>query len=66
LSETIQYAKDAVELIQASGGVSFVLSAYSKLAWAYFYDKKYKSALLTAQEAQFLLEETKTPLPCCI
>ena len=66
LSETIQYAKDAVELIQASDGVSFVLSAYSKLAWAYFYDKKYKSALLTAQEAQFLLEETKTPLPGCI
>jgi hypothetical protein len=66
LSETVQYAKEAVELSQVSGNVSLVLSAYSKLAWAYFYDKKYKSALLTAQEAQFLLEETKTPLPGCI
>ncbi len=65
-TETIQYARHAVTLSKEAGDVSFQLSAYSKLAWAYFYDKKYKLALETAQEAQFLLERSSTLLPPCI
>jgi transcriptional regulator with XRE-family HTH domain len=65
-TETIQYARHAVTLSKEMGNISFQLSAYSKLAWAYFYDKKYKLALETAQEAQFLLDRSSTPLPPCI
>jgi transcriptional regulator with XRE-family HTH domain len=62
-AETIQYARHAVALSKEMGDISFQLSAYSKLAWAYYYDKKYKLALETAQEAQFLLERSGAPLP---
>ena len=57
------YAADAVKYGKEAGNASLLLSAYSKLAWAQFYNKKYSSALLTAQEAQSFLEQTKTPLP---
>jgi hypothetical protein len=65
LTEIIQYAKDAVALSKETGDILLQLSAYSKLAWAYYanYDKKYGAALATAQEAQFLLEQSATPLP---
>lgn len=66
LTEAIHYAKEAVVYSQEAEDISLQLSAYSKLAWAYLYDKKYKLALETAQEAQFLLEQTTTPLPSCI
>lgn len=65
-TETIHYAKEAMEYSKETEDISLQLSAYSKLAWAYFYDKKYRSALETAQEAQFLLEQTDAPLPPCI
>jgi hypothetical protein len=57
------YAAQAVEYSKVAENVPLLLSAYSKLAWAQFYNKKYSPALLTAQEAQSLLEQTKTPLP---
>ena len=66
LTEAIQYAKEAVVYSKEAEDISLQLSAYSKLAWAYLYDKKYTMALETAQEAQFLLEQTTTPLPPCI
>lgn len=51
----VQYARDAVAFSQETSDVSLQLSAYNKLAWAYFYDKKYAPALTTAQEAEALL-----------
>jgi transcriptional regulator with XRE-family HTH domain len=49
--ETLQYAKNAVALSKETDDISLQLSAYSKLAWAYFYLKKDGLALSTAQEA---------------
>jgi tetratricopeptide (TPR) repeat protein len=68
---TIQYAQDAVVLSKEADDISFQLSAYSKLAWAYFYAKKYLPALATAQEAEALLQQhlqqlNVQPLPSCI
>lgn len=54
-TETLQYAKNAVALCKETGDISLQLSAYSKLAWGYFYDKQYTPALRTAQEAEGLL-----------
>jgi tetratricopeptide (TPR) repeat protein len=63
LTETLQYAKDAVALSKETGDILLQLSSYSKLAWTYLYVKKYGAALATAQEAQVLLEQSATPLP---
>ncbi len=64
-AETIQYAKNAVALSKETGDISLQLSAYSKLAWGYFYSKKYSSACKVAQEAETLLlhysQNTNTP-----
>ncbi len=54
-TETIQYAKNAVALSKETGDISLQLSAYSKLAWGYFYSKKYSSGHKVAQEAETLL-----------
>jgi len=54
-TETLQYAKNALALCKETGDISLQLSAYSKLAWGYFYDKQYPLALKTAQEAEGLL-----------
>jgi transcriptional regulator with XRE-family HTH domain len=54
-TETIQYARHAVGLSKEAGDISLQLSAYSKLAWAYFHDKKYSLALAPAQKAEALL-----------
>ncbi len=68
LADAIQYAKDAVVYSQETEDTSLQLSAFSKLSWAYFYDKKYILALKTAQKAQFLLEQeqTRSSIPPCI
>lgn len=55
-TETIQYAKDAVSLSKETENISLQLSAHSKLAWAYFYTRKYTPALTTAQQAKMLLQ----------
>jgi transcriptional regulator with XRE-family HTH domain len=55
-TETVQYAKQAVSLSQETDDIALQLSAYSKLAWTYYYDKKYLPALMTAQEAQARLQ----------
>jgi len=57
ITETTKYAKDAITYSKETGDISLQLSAYSKLAWAYLYDKQYGLALKTAQEAQYLLEQ---------
>jgi transcriptional regulator with XRE-family HTH domain len=54
-TETLQYAKNALALCKETGDISLQLSAYSKLAWGYLYDKQYTAALRTAQEADGLL-----------
>ncbi|MBV9228090.1 MAG: helix-turn-helix transcriptional regulator [Chloroflexi bacterium] len=69
--ETIQYARDAVARSKDTGNISLQLSAYSKLAWAYFHDKQYMPALATAQEAeahldQYLRLPNTQPLHPCI
>jgi len=51
-TEVIQYAKQAVAFSKQTDDISLQLSAYSKLAWAYFYNKQYMLALTTAQEAE--------------
>ncbi|HEU0003258.1 MAG TPA: helix-turn-helix transcriptional regulator [Ktedonobacteraceae bacterium] len=56
-TETLQYAKNAVALCKETGDISLQLSAYSKLAWGYFYDKQYSSALKTAQKAEGLFRQ---------
>lgn len=43
-----------------------LLSAYSKLSWAYLYDQKQFLALSTAREARDILEQRKESLPACI
>lgn len=53
---TIPYARDAIARSRETGDISLQLSAYSKLAWAYFHDKKYKMAFLIAQEAETVLQ----------
>ncbi len=70
-TETIQYARDAVALSKETEDISLQLSAYSKLAWAYFYAKKYTLALTTAQEAEMLLQQytqlpNSQPLHLCV
>ena len=55
-TETIQYARDAVALSKETENISLQLSAHSKLAWAYFYTRKYTLALNTAQQAKLLLQ----------
>jgi hypothetical protein len=64
--ETVQYAKNAVILSQETKDTSLQLSAYSKLAWAYYYDKRYFFALQTAQEAEALLLQHDLPISPCI
>jgi transcriptional regulator with XRE-family HTH domain/tetratricopeptide (TPR) repeat protein len=68
LADAIQYAKDAVVYSKETEDTSLQLSAYSKLSWAFLYDKKYILALKTAQEARFLLEQEQNRLsiPPCI
>lgn len=71
LAETVQFAKEAVAFSKETSDPSLQLSAYSKLAWAYFYEKKYTLALATAQEAEKLLQQYQRlpnaePLPSCI
>ena len=56
LTDVIPYAQNAVVLSKETGDLSLQLSAYSKLAWAYFYDKKYPLALTTAHQAASLLQ----------
>ncbi len=63
LFEAIDCAKEAIGYSKVANDAPLLLSAYSKLSWAYFYSKKYRSALVAAQEARFFLEETKVPLP---
>ncbi len=69
-TSAIHYARSAQEYSAESGNISLQLSAYSKLAWAYFLDKKYPLALHTAEAARSLLEENnqpgKQPLSSCI
>lgn len=65
-TEATQYAKIARKYSEESGDMTLLLSASSKLAWAYFYDKKYLLALETAMNAQTLLERYSSknaPLP---
>jgi transcriptional regulator with XRE-family HTH domain len=64
--ESITAAHEAVEYARLAGNFSLQLSAYSKLSWSYLYDKKFGNALTAAQEAKFILEQTKVPLPGCI
>lgn len=67
---TIWYAQDAVALSNETGDLTLQLSAYSKLAWAYFYEKKYSQALVPALKADALLQQYersangKPLLPC--
>ncbi len=68
---TVQYAQDAVTLSKETGDISLQLSACSKLAWAYFYEKKYSLALAPAQEAEAILQQyyrlsNAEPLRPCI
>lgn len=56
-TEAIEYAKNAIVLSKEAGDISLLLSAYSKLAGTYFFDKKYALAESTAQEAEFLLQQ---------
>jgi hypothetical protein len=68
---TIQFAKDAVVLSKETNDISLQLSAYNKLAWAYFYDKKYMLAFTTAQEAENHLQRyyqlpSAQPLHPCV
>ncbi len=70
-TEAIQYAKNAVVLSKETEDISLQLSAYSKLAGTYFFDKKYVLAEKTAQEAEFLLHQysrrsNASPLHACI
>jgi transcriptional regulator with XRE-family HTH domain len=70
-TETIQYAKDAVALSKETENISLQLSAHSKLAWAYFYTRKYTLALNTAQQAKMLLQgytqrSNVEPLHSCV
>ncbi len=70
-TETVQYAKEAVELSKETGDISLQLSAYSKLAWTYLYLKKDGLALKTAQEAdalltRYVLSPSAQPLHPCI
>lgn len=53
--ETTRYAQTALALSRETGDISLQLSAYSKLSWAYFYDKKYSLAVKTAQQGEALL-----------
>lgn len=56
-TRTTGYAKDAVALSKEAGDISLQLSAYSKLAWAHFWEKDYSLALEVAQEAQAHLQQ---------
>ena len=62
-AEVIHYAQSAKEYSKEAENIPLQLSALSKLAWHYLYDKKYGLALETAQEAQFLLERQSDSLP---
>lgn len=53
---TIQYARQALALSQETGDLPLQLSAYTKLAWTFAYEKNDRQALATAQEAQETLE----------
>lgn len=70
-NETLHYAREAVALSKETGDISLQLSAYSKLAWAYFYLKKHALALSTAQEAEglllgYALSPESQPLHACV
>ncbi len=70
-TEAIQYARHAVALSKQTDDISLQLSAYSKLAGTYFFDKKYTLALTAAEEAEGLLQQyhrlsNAQPLHPCI
>jgi transcriptional regulator with XRE-family HTH domain len=56
-TETMQYARHAVDLSRETGDISLQLSAYIKLAWGYFYLKQDPLALTTMQKAEALLQQ---------
>lgn len=53
--ETLPYAQEALALSKENGDLELQLSAYSKLAWTYFYNKQFPQALTTAQTAEALV-----------
>jgi transcriptional regulator with XRE-family HTH domain len=70
-TETISYANDAVTLSKLTGDILLQLSAYIKLAWAYFFDNKGTQALRTMQEGEDILKNYQKspgfpPLPSSI
>jgi len=53
---TVQYAQQALALSQETGDLALQLSAYNKLAWAYWHEKDSVQALAIVQQAQAALE----------
>jgi hypothetical protein len=71
MAETISYAREAVFLSKATGDISLQLSAYVKLAWSYFHEKKYTLARTTMREGEAVLKHYQQtpdvePLPSSI
>jgi transcriptional regulator with XRE-family HTH domain len=52
---TLPYAQEALALSKENGDLELQLSAYSKLAWGYFYNKQFPQALTTAQTGEALM-----------
>lgn len=65
--QAIEFAKQAISLAKQIEDIPLRLSAYSKLAWYYFYDGKRTDALKTAQEAEsFLIAHKQEDISPCI
>jgi len=60
------FAQDAIQFSRESGNICLLLSAHSKLAWAYLYTDQRRLALTTAREARDLVEKYKNALPVCL
>jgi len=70
-AETISYGQEAVDLSNETGDIFLQLSAYTKLGWAYFYDRKYAQAYNTMLKGENVLKDYQRmknmpPLPSCV
>ncbi len=62
LKEAIAYAQDAVTYSKEANDIPLLLSTLDYLAWAYYYDRKGKSALKVINQALPFLKMAKVPL----
>ena len=62
-NEATHYGKLAVTYSETSGDIPLQVTALRRLTWSYLQDKQPQQALNTIEQANYLLEHSRNPLP---